>query len=77
MSAADVKWARDNRNEKNYIDSYVNEENKKIQSSFKMHKALDVPMIRKQKEWASRLDVLKETINKWLINTDFAPHVKQ
>ena len=47
-------------------DSYINEKNEKIPSSFKMHKALDVPMIRKQKEWASRLDVLKETINKWL-----------
>jgi hypothetical protein len=47
-------------------DSYINEKNEKIQSSFKMHKALDVPMIKDQKEWESRLYVLKGTINKWL-----------
>jgi hypothetical protein len=35
-------------------DSYINEKNKKIPSSFKMHKALDVPMIRDQKEWTKR-----------------------
>ena len=48
-------------------DSYINEDGKKITSSFKMHKKLDVPMIRDQKEWSGRLDVLKETINKHLI----------
>ena len=48
-------------------DSYVNEENKKIQSSFKMHKALDVPVIRDSNEWVCRLNVLKKTIDKWLI----------
>ena len=47
-------------------DSYTNEENKKVLSSFKMHKTLDVPMIREQKEWLSRLNVLKETISYWL-----------
>ena len=31
-----------------------------------MHKALDVPVIRNQKEWVGRLIVLKETISKWI-----------
>ena len=48
-------------------DSYVNEQNKKIPSSFKMHKKLDLPMIRDQKEWESRLNLLEKTINKHLI----------
>ena len=30
-------------------DSYVNKDNKKVLSSFKMHKLLDVPMIRDSK----------------------------
>jgi hypothetical protein len=47
-------------------DSYINEDGKKVLSSFKMHKALDVPVIREPKEWLSRLNVLKETIGKWL-----------
>lgn len=47
-------------------DSYINEENTKVLSSFKMHKTLDVPMIRESKEWENRLNVLKETIQHWL-----------
>ena len=47
-------------------DSYVNQKNKKIPSSFKMHKTLDVPVIRNPKEWEGRLNVLKETISHWL-----------
>ena len=47
-------------------DSYVNDENKKILSSFKMHKKLDVPIIREPKEWLNRLSLLKDIINKWL-----------
>jgi len=46
-------------------DSYI-KDNKKINSSFKMHKTLDVPVIREPKEWKLRLDLLKETINKFL-----------
>jgi hypothetical protein len=49
-----------------YPDSYINEDGKKVLSSFKMHKALDVPVIREPKEWVGRLNVLKETICKWL-----------
>ncbi len=49
-------------------DSYINEKFEKVLSSFKMHKTLDVPMIREQKEWSDRLNVLKETINKWIID---------
>ena len=30
------------------------------------HKSLDVPVIRDKKEWNNRLDVLRETINKFL-----------
>jgi hypothetical protein len=48
-------------------DSYV-KDGKKFLSSFKMHKTLDVPVIRDKKEWNNRLDVLKETINKFLEN---------
>ena len=49
-------------------DSYINEENKKVLSSFKMHKKLDVAIIRDLKEWENRLNILKETIQHWLIN---------
>jgi hypothetical protein len=49
-------------------DSYINEENKKVLSSFKMHETLDVPIIRNSKEWFNRLKLLKETIEHWLIN---------
>mgnify|MGYP003402185235 CR=1 FL=1 len=47
-------------------DSYI-KNSKKMPSSFKYHNTLGVPMIRDQKEWDSRLDVLKEIINKHLI----------
>lgn len=46
-------------------DTYINEDGKKILSSFKYHKTLDVPII-KLKEWNNRVNILKETINKWL-----------
>ena len=46
-------------------DSYM-KNNKKINSSFKMHKSLDVPIIKNNKEWDLRLALLKETINKFL-----------
>lgn len=48
-------------------DTYISNESKKIFSSFKMHKKLDIPIIRNHKEWENRLKLLKETINKWLI----------
>jgi len=48
-------------------DSYI-KDNKKISSSFKIHKTLDVPVVREPKEWKLRLDLLKETINKFLEN---------
>jgi hypothetical protein len=47
-------------------DSYINEDCKKILSSFKNHKTLFVPVIRDKKEWNNRLELLKETIDKWL-----------
>jgi hypothetical protein len=49
-------------------DSYINKDGKKILSSFKNHKTLFVPIIRKQEEWDNRLNLLKETILKWLID---------
>ena len=49
-------------------DKYINKKNQKIPSSFKMHKILDVPVVREPKEWKLRLDLLKETINKYLEN---------
>jgi hypothetical protein len=39
---------------------------KKTLSSFKIHKTIGTPMIRNKKEWDSRLDLLKETIDKHL-----------
>jgi hypothetical protein len=48
-------------------DSYINKDGKKILSSFKNHKTLFVPIIRQKKELDNRLNLLKETINKWLI----------
>ena len=48
-------------------DTYINEQNKKIVSSFKYHNKLGVPLIRNKEEWDNRLDLLKITINKWLI----------
>jgi hypothetical protein len=48
-------------------DNYINEDGKKILSSFKYHKSFDVPMIRNPKEWANRLNLLKETIEKYLV----------
>lgn len=47
-------------------DSYINEDGKKILSSFKNHKSLFVPVIRNKKEWNKRLELLKDTINHWL-----------
>jgi hypothetical protein len=47
-------------------DKYINEKGEKIPSSFKMHKTLDVPVIREHKEWNNRLNLLKETSIKWL-----------
>jgi hypothetical protein len=43
-------------------DSYINENKEKIESSFKMHKKSDVPIIRNKKEWNSRLFKLKKSI---------------
>ena len=51
-----------------YPDSYINENNDKISSSFKLCKKTGISIIRDHKEWSSRLNVLKDTINKWLIN---------
>ena len=48
-------------------DSYVNNQGNKVLSSFKYHKKLDIPVIRNKKEWKSRLNMLKEIINKNLI----------
>ncbi len=49
-------------------DSYTTKDNKKIQSSFKNHKATGAPMIRNKKEWSNRLEVLHKTTSHWLKN---------
>jgi len=50
-------------------DKYINENGEKIPSSFTMHKVSDIPIIiRNKKEWNNRLELLKHTINKWLID---------
>jgi hypothetical protein len=48
-------------------DSYINENGKKIPSSFKLDKTTGKLIIRDQKEFDYRLNVLKEYINKYLI----------
>ena len=48
-------------------DSYTIND-KKIQSSFKYHKKLDVPIIKDKKEWINRLLTLKNTLNFWINN---------
>jgi len=49
-------------------DKYINEKGEKISSSFKLCKTTGISIIRDQKEWKSRLSLLNETINKWLID---------
>jgi len=44
-------------------DNYINIDGKKVLSSFKYHKTLDVPMIRDSKEWVGRLNVFKYLFN--------------
>ena len=41
---------------------------KKVPSSFKYHKTLDIPAIRDKKEWTTRIDLLKQTIDFHLVN---------
>ena len=48
-------------------DSYIGKNGNKRASSFKYHKTLDVPVIRDKKEWEDRLNVLKNVIDRWLI----------
>ena len=48
-------------------DSYIKDD-KKFNSSFKMHKTLDVPVIRDKKEWNIRLDLLKKQISYYINN---------
>lgn len=47
-------------------DNYI-EDGKNISSSFKYHKILDIPIIKDQKEWNNRLELLKETVNKFIL----------
>lgn len=47
-------------------DKYINEYGEEIESSFKYHKSFGVPMIRDPVEWKSRLEKLKETIDKYM-----------
>ena len=47
-------------------DNYISN-NKKIKSCFKIHKTHGIPIINDKSNWNERLELLKETINKWLI----------
>jgi uncharacterized protein YajQ (UPF0234 family) len=49
-------------------DEYIDENDNKIKSSFKMHKKLDVPIIRNPIEWRDRLIKLKEIIEYHIVN---------
>ena len=48
-------------------DSYV-KEGKKFKSCFKVHKVHGIPIIDERSNWANRLEKLKESVNKWLVN---------
>jgi EsV-1-7 cysteine-rich motif len=47
-------------------DEYIDEDNNKIESSFKMHKTRNVPIIRDPIEWQDRLVKLKQTIKHYI-----------
>jgi hypothetical protein len=49
-------------------DGFIDKDNKKVLSSFVYHKTSGIPMIRNEKEWASRLDTLKKTIEYYINN---------
>ena len=44
-------------------DEYTDKDGNKVQSSFKYHDKLDVPVIRDEKEWDKRLTALKDKID--------------
>jgi hypothetical protein len=47
-------------------DKYINKDGKKILSSFKIDKTTGKLIIREHDEWNNRLELLKESIIKWL-----------
>jgi uncharacterized C2H2 Zn-finger protein len=49
-------------------DSYIDEDNNKVQSSFKYHESLGVPIIRDKDEWNNRLYKLKDILDFHLYN---------
>ncbi|MFA9202339.1 MAG: hypothetical protein ACEQSC_02335, partial [Candidatus Nanopelagicaceae bacterium] len=49
-------------------DKYINKEGEKIESCFRNQNQLNIPIIKSKKNWNFRLDLLKQTINKWIIN---------
>jgi uncharacterized C2H2 Zn-finger protein len=49
-------------------DSYIDENDNKVQSSFKYHESLGVQIIRDKNEWNNRLLKLKETLDFHLYN---------
>ena len=48
-------------------DAYI-KDGKKMPSSFKTHRSLDVPIIANEEEWSMRIDLLTETIEKYINN---------
>lgn len=48
-------------------DAYY-DDNKKVKSCFNIHKTLGIQILNKKSNWNDRLEKLKETINKWLVN---------
>jgi Holliday junction resolvasome RuvABC endonuclease subunit len=49
-------------------DSYIDEEDNEVKSSFKYHSSLGVPFIRDKDEWNNRLQKLKDTLDYHLHN---------
>jgi hypothetical protein len=49
-------------------DSYIDENDNKIESSFRYHGTIGVPFIRDKDEWNNRLNKLKETLDFHLVN---------
>ena len=48
-------------------DKYIDKDGKKVESSFKTLKTSGISVIRNEKEWNTRLNILKQCMNKWLI----------
>jgi len=49
-------------------DKYINKKGEKIESCFRNQNQLNIPIIKSKKNWNLRLELLKRTISKWIID---------